>query len=75
MLVSKKAIIDFGRFEGARGITEHLMRAQSFLFFGEKGIDEIGLSFGFARPHQFAQASFRNAYRERLPACHSVPHV
>jgi hypothetical protein len=51
MLVSKKAIIDLGRFEGARGITENLMRVQPFLFFSEEGVDEIGLSFGFTCPH------------------------
>lgn len=41
MLVSKKAIIDLGRFESARGIPENLMRVQLFLLFGEESVDEI----------------------------------
>jgi hypothetical protein len=75
MLVSKKATLNLGRFEGTRGITENLMRVQPFFFFGEEGVDEITLSFGFASPHQFAQAGFRNASRERLTAYHRIPHV
>src|SRR5439155_24752150 len=72
-LVSKKAIIDIARARRPGGLPQHGVRAQPLLFFGQQRVDELRLRGDPAGTHEFAQAGFRNAYRDGAGGSHARP--